>query len=315
MTMEHVELYDPNKTFANCSCPECEKISYSIEHNKKPLELSKMLVEAIEMLLWYSPNNKNSSQSFRNEYLSDITFDNAVMTYFTRYMGMKSEDIRFIEEPSIPQNLLSPYMNKACVPCQKIIVARKNSKKEQESKMDCIIRHLRNCLAHGRFNFLFGDNIIGFDTLPVKGSDEIIYTAIFKTDIKKLYKFCTQLIRFPDFTVSHIFQYLYSKQGHHTAPFMWHITREGIREDEEIVYVNIDNIAYRINCSRYIDRDPIEEYEEFEEDHSDIDEYFNSQTEYINVFYTETYIGNRRKLNESTYFLDKEALIRLYKNL
>ena len=299
---EYVHIYDKNRPFKNCSCPECEKHYYTLEHRIKPLELPEKLVKAIEVLLWYSPNNSNSQQSSVNEYLKDTAFDDAVMTYFLRYMNMESEDICFISNGSIDQSMVFPYIDKACVSCQKIIV--KHLKPESTTRIDCITNHMRNCLAHGRFNFLSEESIIGFD---VDGRKR--YTAVFKLNISTLYNFCQQLITFPDFTVSHIIQYLLRKQNYKVLATMGkHITHEDIRKDEELVFARKDSVAFRINCSRFITGDPIRQYRECEEYSPDYDEDFNLYTKYKNIFYTETPIQEYETTDEPIIILTKEKL-------
>lgn len=305
---ELVHLYDPNMPFKHCSCPECVKINYAIKHSPQPLDLPERLVKAIEVLLWYSPNNINSSQSVNNDYLSDSAFDDAIMTYFIRYMGMKSEDIHFIQGTTIDQTIITPYLGSACVPCRKIIVAQRS-----ESKIDCIFHHMRNCLAHGRFNFLTKEDIIGFDALP---GGKPKYTALFKMNINNLYEFCMQLLDFTQFTISHIFQYYFLKNGYNSiVGTMGHIiTREGTREDEELVFAKKGNTAYRINCSRYRKCDPTKEFEEFENHIPLYIEGYDKQTKFIDVFYTEYSIGHRRQKNDSTFLLDKDELKNLLQN-
>jgi len=59
-----MSLYDGTELFVNCNCDDCIKSDYTISHTEKPMLLSDKLMDAIEMLLWYSPNNSNSVQSF-----------------------------------------------------------------------------------------------------------------------------------------------------------------------------------------------------------------------------------------------------------
>ena len=301
---EHVHLYDRNIPFKNCSCPDCQKHTYAIDHKMKPLDLPDKLVKAIEVLLWYSPNI-SSEQSFTNEYLKDSIFEEAVMTYFLRFANLTSEDILFVEDEYLSKDILSPYVNRACSNCQKIIV-KKNKK---ETRINCILRHMRNCLAHGKFNFIIEDNIIGFDSEKDHKTKVTKYTAIFKLDIITLYDFCRQLIQFPDFTVSHIIQYLLFKNKYTVlSEARSYTNREGKRASEELVFTKKGKRTYRINCSRYIVNEWSERYRAITELTPDYDEDFNLQTQYINVFYTEQNIGDCLKIDDSTYMLSKEGL-------
>lgn len=249
---EYIKLYDDNCVFNNCNCPPNEKIPYSIIHQQKPLPLPGLLLDVIEMLLWYAPNIDNSAQTFEHEYLNDTSFDNAVMLYYLRYSGLNGEDICFINDKRLPQEYIDPFLNEACINCQKIIV----TKYVYETKLTAILRHLRNCIAHGRFNLVSDNVFIGFD--EYKNNCQ----AVFKLDINRMYSFCKQLIEAPEFTISHIFQYALLKNKYTILPF---ITGAYNHRDnsisEELVFAVKKDTAIRINCSRYLHDNKIDTVE------------------------------------------------------
>lgn len=159
--------------FENCK----RKVPYSIEHKKKPLDLTREMTKNLEYLLWYVPNI-NSAQSQENELTSSLNFENFVFGIIKNYMNLENKDVAFLEY--IDRDIVKFYNKKICPHSQKIIL----TKSEGESKTDCLLRHIRNSLAHGNFNIV-EDMLVGFDYKYGPGGEEIC-TGIFKIFPKNL---------------------------------------------------------------------------------------------------------------------------------
>lgn len=296
--VEHIKIYQ-NQDFQNCSCSEKEKTPYFIKHEKKPLPLPRELIEVIEMLLWYSPNNHASAQSFENAYIQNSVFEDAIITYYLRFLNMGVGDVCFIPGKVINNALVLPYKKSVCHQCHKIIVA----KKEKETKLSCILRHLRNCLAHGIFNLLPNNDFIGFDM----NNGE--YTAVFKTNLVEIHDFCNQLINYPDFTLSHIIQYAFLKNKYSVISTM--TGGYNFRDNwttEDIVFAIKDNHAVRFNCSRYQHFAEVNEIDTIEEYVVVYDEQFNKNVQYVDVFFCEKEMMNCRKIGERKYIIGLAGL-------
>lgn len=157
---------------------DCEKkVSYSIKHDDKPLKLSEEMTKNLEYLLWYVPNI-NSAQSQENELTSSLSFENFVFGIIKNYMNLENKDVTFLDY--IDPDIVKFYDKKICPHSQKIIL----TKSAGESKTDCLLRHIRNSLAHGNFN-LVEDMLVGFDYKFGPGGQEIC-TGIFKIFPKNL---------------------------------------------------------------------------------------------------------------------------------
>ncbi len=301
--VDHVTLYD-NQEFKNCMCGCQEKMVYKIKHQPQPLSLPDKMIKTIEMLLWYTPNNASSVQTFNNEYLDNKIFEDAIITYYLRYFKISPEDFYFLEDGSINQVLLAPYMGSICNRCQKIIVTRRRG----ETKITSIIKHLRNCLAHGNFNLFGNEDFIGFD--KYKGN----YTAVFKIKISKMYSFCKQLIDEPDFTISQLFQYIFLKMKYSICSLPtggYNFTNK--KEEEELVFAVGNGYAFRINCSRYTRGGYIKKFEEIEEYVPDLEDDFFKDVQYYNLFYCENEQEKIRKLSASASVISKNGLEDLFK--
>lgn len=154
-----------------------EKVAYSIKHDDKPLKLSEEMTKNLEYLLWYVPNI-NSAQSQENELTSSLSFENFVFGIIKKYMNLENKDVAFLDY--IDPDIVKFYDKKICPHSQKIILTKSSG----ESKTDCLLRHIRNSLAHGNFN-LVEDMLVGFDYKFGPGGQEIC-TGIFKIFPKNL---------------------------------------------------------------------------------------------------------------------------------
>ena len=126
--------------------------------------------KAIKELIWYVPSIE-SFQADENEYIKNKIYDNFAFTYVLEHMGMnENTDVKWLE----PREVVSDddwnfYENEICCNCQKIILCRKTSSTDTHrlSKLNDLLRSLRNSIAHGHFA-LVDDYIIGFNRQVAK---------------------------------------------------------------------------------------------------------------------------------------------------
>ena len=83
--IDHVLLYD-NQVFVNCSCSDKDKVTYPFEDDNRSINKSTDIFNAITTLMWYSPNMHSSYRSISISYLSNPIFENAIITYYLRYL-------------------------------------------------------------------------------------------------------------------------------------------------------------------------------------------------------------------------------------
>ncbi len=161
--------------FERC-CSSCSALHYEIVHNPQPIALSNTMDEVIKNLLWYAPNI-DSYQAVKNELISDKVYDDFSFTYIMNKMEMvEDRDVKWIE-PNDPfdENDWTFYENGICTHCQKIIITRQKNL----SKVNDLLRCLRNCIAHGHFSIV-DDYIIGFNKHTTKNNPEGVKKAVIK---------------------------------------------------------------------------------------------------------------------------------------
>ncbi len=180
-------------------CDHPHTVPYSIDHDPKPLNLPEDLTEAIERLLWYIPNIP-SRQSKPHELIDNPIYDEFCFRYILYRIGMRREDILWVQE--IDRELMKPFEGQICVSCQKLILKRSTRTKTAD-----LLRHIRNCIAHGHFN-LCGDMLIGFDY----DTSRRRYTAVIKIRPKTLLH-ALQLLDH-EITKEHLFRYAFRELGY-----------------------------------------------------------------------------------------------------
>ena len=102
----------------------------------------------------------------------------------------------------IDRDLMKPFQGQICVNCQKLILKRSTRTKTAD-----LLRHIRNCIAHGYFN-LCGDMLIGFDY----DTSRKRYTAIIKIRPKTLLQ--TLQLLDAEITKEHLFRYAFRELGY-----------------------------------------------------------------------------------------------------
>ena len=225
---------------------DCEKkVSYSIKHEDKPLKLSEEMTKNLEYLLWYVPNI-NSAQSQENELTSSLNFENFVFGIIKNYMSLENKDVAFLDY--IDPDIVKFYDKKICPHSQKIIL----TKSEGESKTDCLLRHIRNSLAHGNFN-LVEDMLVGFDYKFGPGGQEIC-TGIFKIFPKNLLRGLSSLDE--EVTAEGLAQIALQRTGYELERF-----NNEYRDTSFDFYVKKGSKRYALEIKKYRDTEVLSEKE------------------------------------------------------
>lgn len=225
---------------------DCEnKVAYSIKHEDKPLKLSEEMTKNLEYLLWYVPNI-NSAQSQENELTSSLSFENFVFGIIKNYMNLENKDVAFLDY--IDPDIVKFYDKKICPHSQKIIL----TKSAGESKTDCLLRHIRNSLAHGNFN-LVEDMLVGFDYKFGPGGQEIC-TGIFKIFPKNLLRGLSSLDE--EVTAEGLAQIALQRTGYNLERF-----NNEDRDTSFDFYVKKGSKRYALEIKKYKDTEVLSEKE------------------------------------------------------
>ena len=134
---------------------------FGLNHKPKPITYSTDVAETLKILLWYAPNN-NSYQAQQDhlidkEYISDEIFD-----FFCSCMGIDPTNVDCREcgdGKDIDENIRGMTREDGTT---RIIMVFGNSKISR-TKMQSLLEHLRNSIAHGRFSITNDSQFIGFD--------------------------------------------------------------------------------------------------------------------------------------------------------
>ena len=222
-----------------------EKVAYSIKHDDKPLKLSEEMTKNLEYLLWYVPNI-NSAQSQENELTSSLSFENFVFGIIKNYMNLENKDVAFLDY--IDPDIVKFYDKKICPHSQKIILTKSSG----ESKTDCLLRHIRNSLAHGNFN-LVEDMLVGFDYKFGPGGQEIC-TGIFKIFPKNLLRGLSSLDE--EVTAEGLAQIALQRTGYNLERF-----NNEDRDTSFDFYVKKGSKRYALEIKKYKDTEVLSEKE------------------------------------------------------
>lgn len=170
-------------------CNNQKNMKIDIIHNPMLLTSDENLFKSLSFLLWYSPEVKTSRQSLTNPIIHNPIYEDIVLEYIYKGLGISKQEVNFYESESIPEKILSKFVKKFdkennpefldnCLNCQKIYLADKRD----NSKPVKLLMHIRNILAHGNFNIING-MIFGYDKYP--GTKKI--NTIIKIKPQKLY--------------------------------------------------------------------------------------------------------------------------------
>lgn len=178
-----MRIWDSQQTFDDsqnnflrcCNSPNLHQ--YECVHNPQPIHLEGSFLHAIEMLLWYIPNI-DSVQSSQVDLIAEEIYDEFTYSFFLENMRLTEYDICWYKrdkqtKQEIPQDLWDYYHDELCSSCQKMALVVNKS----QSRVQNILRCIRNCIAHGDF-YIVGNTIIGFNHIVEKGIT--IKTAVVK---------------------------------------------------------------------------------------------------------------------------------------
>ena len=192
-----------------CASPSC--IKYSIKHNPKPIALTQAMDTTIKKLLWYVPCI-DSHQSELDGIVENSLYDDYIFTYILENLGMKeSIDVKWIGSNEPFGIYWSYYEKKICCNCQKIIIRR--GAKSTVSKTKVLLKHLRNCIAHGYFTIV-NDYIIGFDFNAYSKSKITRETAVIKIKPNLLLNSLENGILVSESVKANLIAYAFSQLGY-----------------------------------------------------------------------------------------------------
>ena len=142
-------------------CVNHTTAEFSLKHTRTPISLSSDLLDAIEMLLWYVPaiqSYQSDKSSFSYEIISNSIYDDFCFDYLLSRIGFDKSKVICTSSP-IELNAYQKDTNPVlCANCEELILHKVSSR----TKTSCLLNHLRNCIAHGRFN-MHGELLIGLD--------------------------------------------------------------------------------------------------------------------------------------------------------
>lgn len=234
----------------NKCCGTPNVTTYSLKHIKKPIELSNELQKSLQMLLWYVPGVKSSYQSetigFSYEIISKKLYDQFCFEYLLKLINFDANKVVCEKNPSQLSRYIKDNDPTLCINCQELILGKSS---DNETKSMCLLRHVRNCLAHGRFN-ICGDLLIGLDYYK----DEC--TALIKISPNKLYQALCSLDT--GITRETLFKYAFENQDYKVYTYP-NLPQEFVTADMLIVkckkkYV----IEIKLAKGRFIRREDIQ---------------------------------------------------------
>ena len=161
-------------------------------------------------------------------------------------MNLANKDVAFLNY--IDPDIVKFYDKRICPHSQKIIL----TKSEGESKTDCLLRHIRNSLAHGNFN-LVEDMLVGFDYKFGPGGQEIC-TGIFKIFPKNLLSGLSSLDE--EVTAEGLAQIALQRTGYRLERF-----NNEARDTSFDFYVKKGSKRYALEIKKYKDTEVLSEKE------------------------------------------------------
>lgn len=165
----------------NCTC---DKKKITLLHQPKPLSINRRLKEIIEYLLWYVPNI-NSVQSYKSDVIKNALYDDFLFDFICDVMALKQKDIKFYtftKRDKIKDLANNYFSTPICTNCPKIMLTRNydiQTHSYTETKTECLLRHIRNIIAHGSFT-LVNDLLIGKDINKYNNVSAVIKLPLIK---------------------------------------------------------------------------------------------------------------------------------------
>lgn len=146
----------------------------SFNHSPRPIDFKIDEWNKIHNLLWYAPSI-SSIQASSNYLIHDPIYSDVIFDEITDVLMINKIEI-------LSKNELEDFDKESdiieiCTNCQEIII----QKNQNETRVQSLLRHLRNSIAHGRFNIV-NDMIVFMDTSYGK------LTALIKIYYKNFHK-------------------------------------------------------------------------------------------------------------------------------
>lgn len=231
-----------------------KKISYTIEHEDIPIELSPDLRESIYYLLWYVPNIKYE-QSKKNELLLNPQYDDYIFLEIMRAMNLEDKDVLFTE--SIDKKIIEPFLDEICPKQYKLIMTIAGG----ETKTMAILRHIRNAIAHGNFNIV-ENTLIGFDIQRYESGTE--YRGFFKINPSDLLKALRKL-QF-DYNSQKFIKTAFRNSGYHIEDYQEKYQRSHdfelfARKNDKKYAIDIKNYEYEKTVDKKFVDELVDQYE------------------------------------------------------
>lgn len=179
--------------------------------------------------LWKLPET-DSIQSDKNTVFANSSYDDFFIDLLKSQLNLDSSDIEISDDSNNVDNIVKHYQNEICLNCSKLVIKTKSN----ETNIACVFRHMRNMIAHGRFN-IFCDTFIGFDYFKGK------YTAVIKVNYNSMAKLITY------FAESAEIVDIYKKC---LRKLRYHVTTS----DTDSLYVNKGKRAYMLYIRHYTGR-------------------------------------------------------------
>jgi len=162
----------------NSCCLNPKRSEKGIMHNGEELRLDAQTYQFFKYVVLYS--TEQSLQYKKNDLLTDENFSEKTFQLMKESMGLADNDVRICKKKL---NIsIRDICNSPCTECQKLMLMKE---KKDTLPMTFLI-HLRNSLAHGRFNIING-LFIGMDCKPNHNEDKFLNpTAYIKIRLDKL---------------------------------------------------------------------------------------------------------------------------------
>lgn len=159
-------------------CNNPRFVHWSLKHDPVPMRLSIGQFAVLEHFLWYAPTDK-SPQAYDNEAIHIKAYDDFFWGVFLKAAGLDGDDVLTLDDGDDTALIEEQYVSveDVCVNCQKIVMRLT----KKRTRIEQLLSHLRNCIAHGRFNIVDGDLLIGHDRMPGKQAN-----SFFKLRLSRL---------------------------------------------------------------------------------------------------------------------------------
>lgn len=195
--MAHLE-----RAFQACDS-EAEILRVSLLHSNKPIHMTPLQDEAFKQLLWYMPCFTSfqstthplyqAAEASDTQIYKNPTYDGCLFSILLDILGIDDSDCRvFGSEAEANAFIVENRFAKGdevefCPNRQKLVFFKSNG---DRTRFAAILRHLRNCIAHGRFNLVGKGYCVGID----KNRD--LYTAYLSFDTARMAKALKRINRF-----------------------------------------------------------------------------------------------------------------------